>query len=46
MSRKLFCEINPLFYDISVIKERSKRNIKNNLDKGILAKEISKKRAT
>lgn len=43
MSRKLFCEINPLFYDISVIKERSKRNIKNNLDKGILAKEISKK---
>lgn len=43
MERKLFCEINPVFYDISVTKERTKRNIKNKLDKGILAKEKSEK---
>lgn len=38
MGRKLFCEINPFFYDISVFKERTKRNVKNKLDKGVLAK--------
>lgn len=38
MGRKLFCELNPLFYDISVFKERTKRNVKNKLDKGVLAK--------
>lgn len=43
MSRKLFCEMNPLFYDISVCKERSKRKLKNSLDKGVLAKDISNK---
>ncbi len=39
MGRKLFCEMNPLFYNISVFKERTKRNIKNKLDKGVLAKD-------
>ncbi len=39
MGRKLFCEINPLFYDISVFKERTKRNIKNKLDNKVLAKD-------
>ena len=37
MSRKLFCEVNPLFYDISVAKERSIRNVKNIVDKNKLA---------
>lgn len=39
MGRKLFCEMNPLFYDISVFKERTKRNIKNKLDNKVLAKD-------
>lgn len=38
MSRKLFCEINPICYDISVFKERTKRNIRNKFNNGILAK--------
>lgn len=38
MSRKLFCEINPVCYDISVFKERTKRNIRNQFNSGILAK--------
>ena len=29
MSRKLFCELNPFFYKISLLKERSKRKIKD-----------------
>ncbi len=29
MSRKLFCEVNPFFYTISVKKERMKRRLKN-----------------
>lgn len=41
MERKLFCEINPVFYNISVLKERIKRNIKNKVNKGILAKDKS-----
>lgn len=39
MSRKLFCEMNPLFYKISVEKERTKRNIKNIFDYSKLAKD-------
>lgn len=37
MKRKLFCEISPAAYKISVEKERFKRNIKNKMDNGILA---------
>lgn len=39
MERKLFCEINPVFYNISVFKERLKRNIKNICDRSKLAKD-------
>jgi len=42
MPRKLFCEINPTCYKISVEKERLIRKVKNNLDKKKLAS--SKKR--
>ena len=38
MPRKLFCEISPICYDISVFKERTKRNIKNKFDNKKLAK--------
>ena len=38
MSRKLFCEISPVCYDISVFKERTKRNIRNCFDNKLLAK--------
>ena len=37
MERKLFCELGPVFYKISVFKERTKRNIKNSLGKYKLA---------
>ncbi len=37
MSRKLFCELSPTCYKISVAKERMKRNIKNSFDKNKLA---------
>ncbi len=37
MQRKLFCEINPICYKISVFKERTKRNIKNKLEKNKFA---------
>lgn len=37
MSRKLFCEISPTCYKISVVKERTKRNIKNRFEKKCLA---------
>ena len=37
MTRKLFCELNPICYKISVIKERTKRNIKNYFNKNLLA---------
>ena len=38
MTRKLFCEISPVCYDISVFKEQTKRNIKNRFDSKKLAK--------
>lgn len=37
MERKLFCEINPIFYDISVYKERRIRDFKNSLERYKLA---------
>ena len=37
MSRKLFCEINPFFYKVSVCKERIKRNIINFFNRDKLA---------
>lgn len=37
MPRKLFCELSPICYKISVFKERTKRNIKNKLNKNKLA---------
>lgn len=37
MTRKLFCELNPICYKISVIKERTKRNINNYFNKNLLA---------
>lgn len=43
MSRKLFCEINPTCYQISLNKEILKRHIKNTFSKEKIAKEISKK---
>lgn len=43
MSRKLFCEISPLCYNISVYKEKTKRNIKNFLSKKNLANSFSEK---
>ena len=42
MKRKLFCEISPTCYKISVEKERLKRNIKNTLNKNKLATEHKK----
>ena len=42
MSRILFCELSPTCYKISVAKEQLKRNIKNYLNKNILAKEHQK----
>ena len=39
MTRKLFCELSPTCYKISVWKEQKKRNVKNYLDKGNLATE-------
>lgn len=39
MARKLFCEISPTCYKISVAKEKTKRNILNILNKNKLAKE-------
>ncbi|MBQ8192727.1 MAG: VanW family protein [Bacilli bacterium] len=38
MSRKLFCEINPFFYNVSVCKERIKRNMINFFNRDKLAK--------
>lgn len=38
MSRKLFCDINPVCYKISRNKEIGKRHVKNFLDRGKLAK--------
>ena len=43
MARKLFCELNPTCYKISVKKEILKRNIKNFLNKSKLATEITNK---
>jgi vancomycin resistance protein VanW len=43
MSRKLFCEINPTCYKISVEKEIVKRKIKDKLNKEQLAHEKSEK---
>ena len=43
MTRKLFCEINPLFYNISVTKEKTKRDIKNIFDKNKFATTFEKK---
>lgn len=43
MSRKLFCEINPTFYKISVEKQIVKRNIENLFNTRKLAKEKSDK---
>ncbi len=42
MSRKLFCEISPTTYKISLEKEIVKRNIKNLIGKEKIAKTISK----
>ena len=42
MGRKLFCELSPTTYKISIEKERFKRNIKNKKDKAILAKTYQK----
>ena len=42
MARKLFCELSPTCYKISVEKEKAKRNILNYLNKSTLAKEYSK----
>lgn len=42
MTRKLFCEISPLCYNLSVAKERTKRNIKNYFDDNKLANSFSK----
>lgn len=38
MGRKLFCELNPTCYKISVEKEKMKRTIRNRIDKNILAR--------
>ncbi|UTC76020.1 VanW family protein [Treponema sp. OMZ 792] len=39
--RRLFCEINPFFYKISVLKERLKRHLTNSLSKTSFAKDKS-----
>lgn len=38
MARRNFCEINPLFYTLSVYKERMKRHIKNLFSKDKMAR--------
>lgn len=43
MARKLFCEISPFCYNISVTKEKTKRNIKNFFEKNQLANNFSEK---
>ena len=43
MGRKLFCEINPTCYAISLRKEICKRHIKNLLSSEKIAKTISEK---
>lgn len=43
MARKLFCELNPLCYDISVFKERTIKNVKDCFDNKKIAKTIDKK---
>lgn len=43
MARKLFCEINPFCYSISLKKEITKRHIKNFLSKEKIARTFSKK---
>ena len=42
MSRKLFCEISPICYDISVSKERLKREVMNTINRSSFANNISK----
>lgn len=42
MSRKLFCELSPTCYKISVSKEKMKRNIENSLNKSNLATTYNK----
>ena len=42
MKRKLFCELSPTCYKISVEKEKAIRNIKNRLNKNVLAKDHQK----
>ena len=42
MGRKLFCDINPICYEISAAKEVCLRNIKDFFSREKLAKEISK----
>lgn len=42
MERKLFCDINPVFYKISVQKEIIRRNIKDLVSKEKISKEKSK----
>ena len=41
MTRKLFCELGPTAYEISLKKERLKRDIKNTLSSDKIAKEYS-----
>ena len=42
MKRKLFCELSPTCYKISVAKEKLKRNIANKINKNILAHSYQK----
>ena len=42
MARKLFCELNPVCYKISVLKEKSKRNLCNIINKKKFAKTKTK----
>ncbi len=42
--RKLFCEMNPLFYEISLKKEILKKHIKNLLSKEKIAKSFSQEK--
>lgn len=41
MARKLFCDINPVCYNISMQKEICKRHLKNLKSKEKIAREIS-----
>lgn len=43
MARKLFCELHPAFYQISVAKERLKRHVSNRRDRSILARQHSER---